>query len=61
MKYHFNQHVCFHDEDQHEIRGIVKVIEDYDDRTILVIKLDSGGFYRATLLKRPTLLTEEEK
>ena len=48
----FGDHVIFHDENQHEIRGIVRDREDYQDRIILLIELDAGGYYRATVIKK---------
>ena len=51
--YKFGQHVCFVDENQCEVRGIIKEKTDYPHFLELQIKLDdNGGWYYAKLLKR---------
>lgn len=50
--YQFGDHVLFVDENQCEIRGIVRDRKEYDDFIELLIELDGGGYYRAKLRKR---------
>ena len=51
-KYTVGQKVLFHDENQYEIRGLNVGMEDLKDRLIIKVKLDTGGIYYATLMKR---------
>jgi len=51
--YHFGKHVIFHDEDQCEIRGVVRDRKDLKDLVVLAIELDDGaGWYHAKLMRR---------
>lgn len=47
----FGDRVLFWDENQCEIRGIVRDRHEYADRIELLIELDGGGNYWATLQK----------
>jgi len=52
MDYELGKHVMFTDENQHEIAGNIVRRESLEDRLILRIALDWGGYYDATLMRR---------
>ena len=49
--YKFGSNVRYIDEDDNVIEGIVRDRLDYDDRIVLIIELDDGGFYEAKIRK----------
>jgi hypothetical protein len=51
VEYKLGQRVLFIDENQCEIIGVVKDREDNPDYLYLLIELDGGGYYHATLKK----------
>lgn len=51
-KYNLGDKVCFVDENQCEIRGIIYDKHTYPDRLVLRIELeDNSGFYHAILMR----------
>ena len=52
IPYSCGDRVCFVDEDQCEVRGIVCGCEDRRDYILVIIDIDEGGKYFARLMKK---------
>ena len=59
--YQFGDKVLFLDENQLEIRGVVRDRTEYADMTELLIELDGGGYYSAKLRKTPNAAVEARR